>query len=218
MTSSKQADISCNRAIVMVVPLLSSIGCTTTSGQSADPAVRRQQIDSAADAALSRLKQEVPTSVELLDSAKGVLVFSDGRRRRLHRRWLAPGTGVLRKGGQTAGYFTTTALSVGLLAGGQSQAVFILFMTEDALKRFEASSGWTAGADGSVALINVGASAQVTTQTVAATHRRLRSHQLRSDGQPEPGRHADRPPFTCEPSLKNRRAEPFRTAFEPSNE
>ncbi len=151
-------------ASVAGLGLLSSLGCTTTSGQSADPAVRRQQIDSAADAALSRLKKEVPTSVELLDSAKGILVFPNvvgggfivgGSR----------GTGVLRKGGQTAGYYTTTALSVGLLAGGQSQAVFILFMTEDALRQFEASSGWTAGADGSVALINVGASAQVTTQT-----------------------------------------------------
>jgi lipid-binding SYLF domain-containing protein len=144
--------------------LLSSIGCTTTSGRSADPAVRRQQIDSSVDEALSRLKREVPTSVGLLDSAKGVLVFPNvvsggfvvgGSR----------GTGALRKGGQTAGYYTTTALSVGLLAGGQSQAVFILFMTEDALQRFEASSGWTAGADGSVALMNIGASAQVTTQT-----------------------------------------------------
>jgi lipid-binding SYLF domain-containing protein len=55
--------------------------------------------------------------------------------------------------------------SVGLLAGAQSQAVFILFMTEEALKRFEASSGWTVGADASVSMINVGANAQITTQT-----------------------------------------------------
>jgi len=55
--------------------------------------------------------------------------------------------------------------SVGLLAGAQSQAVFILFMTEEALKRFTASSGWTVGVDASVALINVGADARVNTQT-----------------------------------------------------
>jgi lipid-binding SYLF domain-containing protein len=58
-----------------------------------------------------------------------------------------------------------TEASVGLLAGAQSQAVFILFMTEESLKRFEASRGWTAGVDGSVAMLNVGANAQVTTQT-----------------------------------------------------
>ena len=55
--------------------------------------------------------------------------------------------------------------SVGLLAGAQSQAVFVLFMTSDALARFEASKGWTAGVDGSIALITVGADARITTQT-----------------------------------------------------
>ncbi len=63
----------------------------------------------------------------------------------------------MRKGGKSTGYFRMTEASVGLLAGAQSQAVFILFMTDDALNRSEASSGWTAGVDGSVALMNVGA-------------------------------------------------------------
>ena len=71
----------------------------------------------------------------------------------------------LRKGGKSSGYFRMTEASAGLLAGAQSQAVFLLFMTDDALKRFEASSGWTAGVDGSVAMMNVGANAQITTQT-----------------------------------------------------
>ena len=55
--------------------------------------------------------------------------------------------------------------SVGWLAGAQSQAVFILFMTEDALNRFKSSNGWTVGADASVALLTVGADARVTSQT-----------------------------------------------------
>jgi lipid-binding SYLF domain-containing protein len=38
-------------------------------------------------------------------------------------------------------------------------------MTQDALKRFENSRGWTVGADASVTLITVGANAQVTTAT-----------------------------------------------------
>ena len=58
-----------------------------------------------------------------------------------------------------------TEASVGLQAGTQSQAVFILFMTQDALNRFEASRGWTAGVDGSLSLLTVGANARVTTQT-----------------------------------------------------
>ena len=77
----------------------------------------------------------------------------------------ASGQGVLRHAGKSIGYFRMTEGSVGLLAGAQSQAVFILFMTDGTLNSFRASSGWTAGVDGSVALINVGATGQVTTQT-----------------------------------------------------
>ena len=151
-------------AVIVVVSLLASMGCSTTSGQSADPAARRQTIDAGVDQALSQLQREIPTSQGLIASAKGVLVFPSV----LTGGFIvgaSHGQGALRKAGKTAGYFSTTALSVGLLAGAQSKAVFILFLTEDALARFEASQGWTAGVDGSVALITVGAAAQVTTQT-----------------------------------------------------
>ena len=138
--------------------------CTTTSGTSGDPAARRQALDSASDAALSRLYAQQPGSRELLNQARGVLIFpSFGSAGFLVGG--GTGTGVLRKGGKTVSYHRMTEASVGLLAGAQSQAVFILFMTEESLKRFEGSRGWTAGVDGSVAMLNVGANAQVTTQT-----------------------------------------------------
>jgi lipid-binding SYLF domain-containing protein len=139
-------------------------GCTTTSETGGDPAARRQAIDSAADSALSRLYAQHAGSKELVASARGVLVFpsfvSAG-----FVFGAGSGQGVLRKGGKSSGYFRMTEASAGLLAGAQSQAVFILFMTDEALKRFEASRGWTVGADASVSMINVGANAQVTTQT-----------------------------------------------------
>jgi lipid-binding SYLF domain-containing protein len=75
------------------------------------------------------------------------------------------GRGVLRVGGKSKSYHSMTEASVGLLAGAQSQAVFILFMTPQALAAFEASRGWTVGADASVSMLSVGANAQITTQT-----------------------------------------------------
>jgi lipid-binding SYLF domain-containing protein len=42
----------------------------------------------------------------------------------------------------------------------------MLFMTSDSLAKFKASSGWTAGADASVAVLNVGANADIDTKTV----------------------------------------------------
>jgi lipid-binding SYLF domain-containing protein len=76
------------------------------------------------------------------------------------------GDGALRKQGATAGYFTMAGGSIGLIAGAQSRAVFMLFMTDDALQRFETSRGWTAGVDANVAMGTVGATAQASTKTI----------------------------------------------------
>ena len=144
--------------------VLAATGCTTTSSAGGDPAAQRQSIDAAADSALSRLYAQQPGTRELVASARGVLVFPSF----VQAGFIVgggSGQGALRKGGKTAGYFRMTEASAGLLAGAQSQAVFILFMTEEALKRFEASNGWTVGADASVSMINAGANAQITTQT-----------------------------------------------------
>jgi lipid-binding SYLF domain-containing protein len=75
------------------------------------------------------------------------------------------GQGALRVGGRTVSYHATTSGSFGLQAGAQSTAVFVLFMTQDALQRFQNSRGWTVGADASVTLITAGANAQVNTTT-----------------------------------------------------
>jgi lipid-binding SYLF domain-containing protein len=54
---------------------------------------------------------------------------------------------------------------VGLLAGAQSKAMYLLFMTPEALQKFEASNGWTAGADASVVVMDESAAAQVDTRS-----------------------------------------------------
>ena len=150
-------------ASLAAVALLAA-GCTTTGAGSGDPAAQRQAIDAAADSALSRLYAQAVGSRELVASSRGVLIFPTF----VSAGFVvggASGQGVMRKGGKSASYHRMTEASVGLLAGAQSQAVFILFMTDDALKSFEASKGWTAGVDGSVTLLNVGADARVTTLT-----------------------------------------------------
>ena len=129
-----------------------------------NPADQRKALDAAADSALTRLYTQQPGSRELIASARSYLVFPS----QVSAGFLiggGSGQGVLRTGGKTAGYYRMTEASVGLLAGAQSQAVFILFMTEDAFKRFEASSGWTVGTDANVSMINVGANATLNTTT-----------------------------------------------------
>jgi lipid-binding SYLF domain-containing protein len=139
-------------------------GCTTTGSSSGDPATRRQAIDSSVDNALANLYQQEAGSRELVGRAKAVLVFPAV----LEAGFIvgaSRGDGALRKGGKTVSYHRTTAGSIGLQAGAQSTAMFLLFMTDDALRSFESSRGWTAGVDASVTVLTVGASAQMTTAT-----------------------------------------------------
>jgi lipid-binding SYLF domain-containing protein len=151
-------------ASVAALSMLSS-GCTTSGGSSGDPAARRAAIDADVTRALTQLYEQARGSRELVASSRAVLVFPNV----VSAGFIVGGThgsGALRKGGTTARFYSMTAGSVGLLAGAQSRAVYYLFMADDALRRFEQSSGWTVGADASVALLNVGANAQVDTTNV----------------------------------------------------
>jgi lipid-binding SYLF domain-containing protein len=149
-------------ALAAMVVLAS--GCTTSGPGTGDPAARRNSIDASVDSALSTLYQQVPDSRDLVSRAAGVLVFPNvmeagfvvGASR---------GQGALRVGGKSVSYHATTSGSLGVQAGAQSTAVFLLFMTKDSLERFQRSRGWTVGADASVTLINVGATAQMTSAT-----------------------------------------------------
>jgi lipid-binding SYLF domain-containing protein len=140
-------------------------GCTTTTGAAkADSAAVRTEIEQGSHETLERLYREVKGSRELVRKANGVLVFP-----RVIAAGLVVGgeygKGVLRTGADTVNYYSVASVSVGFQAGAQSKAVVILFMTRDALDKFRASKGWTAGVDGSVALLKVGANGEIDTAT-----------------------------------------------------
>jgi len=100
----------------------------------------------------------------MINKARGVLVFPSI----IAAGFVVGGSygeGALRVRGRTTEYYSTAAGSVGLLAGAESKAVYLLFMTDEALAKFRASKGWTVGADASVTLVNIGASASVDTKT-----------------------------------------------------
>lgn len=148
-------------AAVMVLAVVA--GCTTTSG-SAGPDQRRAAIEAGVDDALTTLFREVQGAEALVERASGVLVFPDI----LEAGFMiaaARGSGALRVDGETRSYHAKTRGSFGIQAGARSTAMFVLFMTDEALARFERSTGWTIGADASVTLLTAGAGAQVTSRT-----------------------------------------------------
>lgn len=161
--------------LVAALATASMVACTTTQlptdkNDKAAAAQQKQEkersaLNSQASAALQRLYQNAGGSKELVAQAKGVLVFPDV----LNAGLMVGGQygkGVLLVGNQPAAYYSTVAVSLGLQAGAQSKAQFLLFMTDDALKRFRNSHGWTAGADASVVLLKVGANGRVDTESM----------------------------------------------------
>ena len=145
-------------AAVLAIGSITGCSTTTTAKGGDNPVAKRQAIDAEVDAALSRLYAQDPGARELVAKARGTLVFPSV----ISAGFVVGGSygeGALRIHGRNERYYKTAAGSVGLLAGAQSKAVYLLFMSQPALDKFIASNGWTVGADASVAMINVGANA-----------------------------------------------------------
>jgi lipid-binding SYLF domain-containing protein len=150
-------------------------GCTTTSPSQADRSDnsaganmnKRREIDASVNGALDKMYASVKGSRELVSKARGVLVFPSV----LQAGFVVGGEygeGALRVGGSTQGYYNTVTASFGLQIGAQSKAVIFLFMTQDALDKFQRTDGWTAGADASVALVKIGANGAVDLNTATS--------------------------------------------------
>lgn len=121
-----------------------------------------QEINAGVDAAMARFKKDVKGAEEYLKIAKGVLVMPN-----ITKAGLIVGgqygQGALRIGGKNVDYYSLIAGSVGYQIGAEQYDMVILFMTDEALKRFRTSEGWEAGVDGDITLIEVGANVSIET-------------------------------------------------------
>jgi lipid-binding SYLF domain-containing protein len=100
-------------AVVLAAGALSMTACTTTGSNTADaPRADSTTLNTRANAALERLYQTAPGSKELVQRAKGVLIFPSviGGSFVLG---VEHGRGVLRVGGRNRGEYSTTAASIG---------------------------------------------------------------------------------------------------------
>lgn len=147
-----------------LAPVLAA--CTTNTSGS-DAASKRREIDAGVDGTMSKLFASASSAQGLAQQAKGILVFP----KILAGGFIVGaeyGEGALRVNNASVAYYRTTSAAFGLLAGAQSKALILMFMTDDALRAFQASKGWTAGVDGSIALATIGANGQIDTNTARA--------------------------------------------------
>ncbi|MGB5745786.1 MAG: YSC84-related protein [Desulfobacterales bacterium] len=123
-----------------------------------------REIDVSVDVAIERFHKQVIGAKELIKASKGMLVMPNVVKGALIIGG-EYGEGALRIGGETVDYYNTVSGSIGFQIGGQAKDIILLFMTDEALEQFRASSGWEAGVDGNVALITIGAGERADTTT-----------------------------------------------------
>jgi lipid-binding SYLF domain-containing protein len=149
-----------------VIAMASSMAACNTTPDPTEATSKRRDIDAGVDGSLNKLYSSTPGAQAQGSKAKAILVFPS-----VIAAGLVVGgeygEGALRQGGASVGYYKTSTASFGLQAGAQSKALFLMFMTQEALDKFKTSKGWTAGVDGSVAVAKTGANGTLDTGTTA---------------------------------------------------
>jgi lipid-binding SYLF domain-containing protein len=116
------------------------------------------------DAALSNLYAGTPAAVELSKKARAILVFPSV----VKAGFLFGGqfgTGALREGSRTAGYYSTAAVSYGLQIGVQSFGYAMFLMNDKSMNFLNNQGGWEIGVGPSVVVMDQGMARSFTTAT-----------------------------------------------------
>jgi lipid-binding SYLF domain-containing protein len=123
------------------------------------------EINSEVNETLSRFTREIGGASAYLQAARGVLVFPT-----VYKAGIGIGgeygEGALLIGGRPVDYYSTAAASFGFQLGAQAKSIIILFMQDEALRKFRESEGWKVGVDGSVALVDMGLGKELSSQTL----------------------------------------------------
>lgn len=131
-------------------------------------AATKEWLDYSTQQTLQLFKAEIPGATDLLSKSSGVLVYPSILKAGLG--WggeYGEGAMITRGNAAPTAYYNIISLSFGFQFGIQSKSMLICFLTDDALKRFQNSSGWKAGVDGSITVIGVGANIGLDTEQVS---------------------------------------------------
>ena len=123
-------------------------------------AATAEEIDAGVTSARNACATTVPGCNEAAEKAQGMLVFPDVTKGAVIVGG-SYGEGALIVNNETAGYYSTAAASIGLQLGGESASQIIMFMTIETLDDFRNSSGWEAGVNAKVAMVDKGKAADI---------------------------------------------------------
>ena len=128
-------------------------------------AMTTAEIDVGVEATLQKFYAESPSHHELVNKAAAVLVFPHVTKGGVGVGG-EHGEGALLVRGEIVKHYQVTGASVGLTIGVAEHSEIILFMTNEARRKFEQSKGWTIGADAGVAVASKGAGLEYDNETL----------------------------------------------------
>ncbi len=124
-----------------------------------------QEIKVESDRALNLFVHQVRGGQEILNSAKGVLIIPNVVKAGLGLGG-EYGEGELRIDGKTVGYYNIAGGSIGFEIGAEKKDLILVFMQDEALRRFQADSDWSAGFDAAATVIDTGKEKYADTFTI----------------------------------------------------
>lgn len=123
------------------------------------------EIEAKSRAALGELYAENATARELGQRAKGILIFPHIIKAGFVIAG-SSGDGVLLVDDKVTKYFNISSASVGFQAGGQGYGYALFFMTDAKLAEATKDKNWDIGADPNVVVLDMGAAAELDTNTL----------------------------------------------------
>jgi lipid-binding SYLF domain-containing protein len=161
---------TCSRRALVTLAAVASLGLAACQSDgkvstSVSKGSSASEIDAKVTAALNELYKTREGSRTLANQAKAILVFPDITQAGLGVGG-AYGTGAMRRGGSTTGYYNLAAATVGFQIGAQSFSQAYFFNTQEALNKFEETKGFELGAGATAVAADFGASGEVSTSTL----------------------------------------------------
>lgn len=146
------------RALVMIATLVIALPAAAVN-------TSKEELDARVQETLQELYEKSSAAQELSANAQGILIFPH-----VYKAGVGIGgeygEGSLLIGNEPVGYYNVAGASVGFQLGAQRRSQVIMFMTSEALQHFRTRDGWEAGVDGSVAIANLGAGGNLTSETL----------------------------------------------------
>lgn len=146
----------------MMTALAGGVIALAVSASNVSAAQTAAELSAAVQKTIADCYQTVQTCKEFGNKASGMLVFPEVTKAAIGVGG-EYGEGALVVGGKPAGFYSTSAASIGLQLGAEQRSQIIMFMTDEALKKFQASDGWEIGGKAGVTVIDTGMSGKIDT-------------------------------------------------------